>query len=59
MSVIKISNAIFIVGLLVCCVGLVYILGYSKHVFFMYSSGLGFVMLGLGIFVSIFEKSKK
>lgn len=59
MSVRKISNVIFIVGLLVCGIGLVYVLGYSNDDIFKYASGGGFLMMAVGIFMSMFEKSKK
>lgn len=52
----KISNLIVIAGLIVCCIGLVYILGYSNHNIFRYSKTLGFLLLGLGILTEIFSK---
>lgn len=54
----RISNLIFFIGIIVCCIGLVYVLGYSTHSIFRYSASLGFLLLALGILTSIFSKSK-
>lgn len=55
----KIGNLIFFLGIAVCGLGLVYILGYSDHDFFMYSSVFGFALIAISSFSSFFEKPEK
>ena len=52
----KTGNLIFYLGIVVCCIGSVYVLGYSNLPEFKYAAGIGLIMLAFGVLV--FSKRK-
>lgn len=48
----------FSLGIAVCCIGFVYVQGYSNLPVFKYASGIGLILLACGVLVSIFSKRK-
>lgn len=54
----KIENWILWFGIVLCCLGLFYILGYSKHIVFKYAFGIGFIMIAISILFSLISKKE-
>ncbi|MDQ0229098.1 hypothetical protein [Metabacillus malikii] len=55
----KLSNVLLFIGLGLTSVGLIHILDVSDHVFFKYTYGAGFLLIGLSILLSVFPIRRK
>ncbi|MFS0824718.1 hypothetical protein [Bacillus sp. 1P02SD] len=46
------------IGIVTCCLGLIFILGFSEHIVFKYASGLGLMMISISVILSAFSKKQ-